>query len=219
VNISNRSDNTAVTCVRPALVSEGFSSACLYFEAKGADTVRHTSRKPTFPPFPHDIHTDSEGRAAGFFHTESIDGIDWVVGPSGAAFFITGTDHVNYNGMWCEALGYSPHKRNAGEQYENKDAWAASAAERLDSCRVPAKKDGTAEQRHIAGGAEEQTKRDNTGLHNDERNFIWQAHPPCLAAYECEHPGLYRYDSIDHSCEGAGNNSDAYYCITYRGAG
>jgi hypothetical protein len=133
VNVSYRFDNTAVTSGRPAVVSEGFLTSCFYFEVKGADTVQHTRIKPTFPRFPHDTQTDIEGKATGFFHTESIDGVDWVVGPSGAEFFITGTDHVNYNGMWCEALGYSPYKRNVEGKYENEDAWAASAAERLYS--------------------------------------------------------------------------------------
>ena len=55
----------------------------------------------------------------------------WLVDPEGKPFFDVGTDHVNYRGHWCEALGYSPYHRNVEAKFGGEEKWAASALERL----------------------------------------------------------------------------------------
>lgn len=132
-HIAYRFDNEAVIYGRPAIVSEGFVTSCLYFEAAGGEPVSHRNDAPVPPPFQSRTESGIDGTATGFYHTERIDGIWWVVDPAGSAVFIIGTDHVSYNGMWCEALGYSPYRKNVEKRYENEDAWADSSARRLQS--------------------------------------------------------------------------------------
>ncbi len=76
--------------------------------------------------------TGLAGRATGFFHVQEIDGRWWCIDPTGAVFFAIGTDHVNYNVHWCEALGYAPYAQNIRKKYNNDEsAWAKSATDRL----------------------------------------------------------------------------------------
>ena len=76
--------------------------------------------------------TGLSGKKTGFFHVQQIGGRWWCVDPSGAAFFAIGTDHVNYNVHWCEALGYAPYAQNIRKKYDNDEAaWAKSATDRL----------------------------------------------------------------------------------------
>jgi hypothetical protein len=72
-------------------------------------------------------------RATGFFHTKKVDGKWWMVDPSGRAFYMIGTDHVNYNGHWCETLGYAPYGRNAQQKYGSEEKWIQTQFERLSS--------------------------------------------------------------------------------------
>ena len=55
----------------------------------------------------------------------------WLVDPEGKPFFDVGTDHVNYRGHWCEALGYSPYHRNVAAKFGGEEKWTASVLERL----------------------------------------------------------------------------------------
>ena len=72
------------------------------------------------------------GKKTGFFYVEQLDGRWWCIDPTGAAFFAIGTDHVNYNVHWCEALGYAPYAQNIRKKYNNDEsAWAKSATDRL----------------------------------------------------------------------------------------
>lgn len=72
-------------------------------------------------------------RATGFFHTKQVNGKWWLVDPAGRAFFMIGTDHVNYNGHWCETLGYAPYGRNAQEKYGSEEKWIQTQFGRLSA--------------------------------------------------------------------------------------
>ncbi|NOX54265.1 MAG: hypothetical protein GXP27_07440, partial [Planctomycetes bacterium] len=67
----------------------------------------------------------------GFFRTEQIDGRWWVIDPKGRAFYIIGTDHVRYQGHWCQKLGYAPYGRNVQKKYGSEEKWAEATARRL----------------------------------------------------------------------------------------
>ncbi len=84
------------------------------------------------PPFPGK-NVGIYGKSTGFFHVEQVGGKWWVIDPAGNAFFIIGTDHVNYNVHWCEALGYAPYHKNCEAIYGDEQKWADHAVELLRS--------------------------------------------------------------------------------------
>ena len=55
----------------------------------------------------------------------------WLLDPEGKPLFDVGTDHVNYQAHWCEALGYAPYHRNVAAKFGGEEAWATSAMARL----------------------------------------------------------------------------------------
>lgn len=73
----------------------------------------------------------AKGRATGFFHMEKIDGRWWAVDPLGNGLVLAGVDHVTWTGMMCEALGYSPYRRNNESRYESIEKWADETVGRL----------------------------------------------------------------------------------------
>ena len=77
------------------------------------------------------MNVQIHGKQTGFFHVERIGGKWWVIDPSGAVFFIIGTDHVNYNVHWCEALGYALYHKSIAAMYKSEDEWADLAVQRL----------------------------------------------------------------------------------------
>lgn len=70
-------------------------------------------------------------KGTGFFRTLELDGRWWLLDPEGKPFFDIGTDHVNYHGHWCEALGYAPYNRNVAVKYGNEAAWGEATLKRL----------------------------------------------------------------------------------------
>ena len=76
---------------------------------------------------------DIRGERTGFFHVERLDGVWWVIDPTGAGCFLLGTDHVHYEVHHCQKLGYAPYSRNLRKLYPDEGAWAASAVGRLES--------------------------------------------------------------------------------------
>ncbi len=70
-------------------------------------------------------------KSSGFFRTERVDGIWWLVDPDGHLFLSKGVNHVSFNGDHCPALGYSPYRRNVEAKYGNEEKWAESTVQRL----------------------------------------------------------------------------------------
>jgi hypothetical protein len=127
-------DGRAVDRGRPML-------AASFFAASFADVrvnVTETAEAPpaaaakTFPAFESSLLMQNKPRrATGFFRTEADGDTWWLVDPNGKRTLSIGTDHVRYDGHWCEALGYAPYGRNAARKYGSADAWAREATRRL----------------------------------------------------------------------------------------
>jgi len=106
-----RFDNRAVTFGRPMLDCGGFVAAFddVQVEVKEVMPLPPKELK-TFPPFPSRLRAEGVPRqkAMGFFRTDQINGVWWLVDPNGYPTLSIGTDHVNYFVHWCEKLGYAP---------------------------------------------------------------------------------------------------------------
>ncbi len=74
----------------------------------------------------------SAGAETGrFFRVQEQDGRWWFVTPAGQPFYLVGTDHVRFDGHWCEQLGYAPYGRVAKQIYGSEEAWATATVARL----------------------------------------------------------------------------------------
>lgn len=71
------------------------------------------------------------GKATGFFHTEKLDGVWWLITPDGNAFLSKGVNHVSYTGNAAPALGYAPYGRATQAKYGSAGKWAEASAGRL----------------------------------------------------------------------------------------
>lgn len=70
-------------------------------------------------------------KATGFFRTEQVNGVWWLVDPDGHLFISKGVNHVSFHGDHCPALGYSPYNRNVQAKYGSEEKWAEATAQRL----------------------------------------------------------------------------------------
>ncbi len=70
-------------------------------------------------------------RATGFFRVEQVDGVWWLIDPSGNLFLALGTDHASYFVHWCEQLGYAPYHRNMERRHGSEERWAQETLQRL----------------------------------------------------------------------------------------
>ncbi|HEX2999209.1 MAG TPA: beta-galactosidase, partial [Armatimonadota bacterium] len=153
----------AVTNGRPSLVT---SNMAANFDDFRAD-IAETAEAPAQPIIPAYTRLTANpvglrGKRTGFFHVERKDGRWWVIDPAGEAFYIVGTDHVNYNGMNCEKLGYSPYHRNVAQKYGSDEKWAANATARLKQwgfnslgagCAISARHQGMAHTTFLSLGS------------------------------------------------------------------
>ena len=116
---------------RPALhVSGVLSGRVEEVSWKTGEEVPEDTR--TFPAYrPVGPELGVAGRATGFFHMETIDGLAWTVDPLGRGVLLAGTDWCNPRGSWCETLGYSPYGRFVKEHYPSVEAWADETSGRL----------------------------------------------------------------------------------------
>lgn len=73
----------------------------------------------------------ARGQATGFFHTERIAGVWWLITPDGNAFFSKGVNHISYAGDRSPALGYSPYGRAVETKFGSATKWAEETAGRL----------------------------------------------------------------------------------------
>jgi len=115
---------------RPVLVSSGLHASYSTYRAEIAATAQPpkppAAKAYTLPPM-----SSVRRKATGLFRVEKIGDRWWVIDPKGYAFYVVGTDHVNYYAHWCEKLGYAPYSRNVQAKYGSEERWAASAAARL----------------------------------------------------------------------------------------
>ncbi|MBM3212719.1 hypothetical protein FJZ33_10900, partial [Candidatus Poribacteria bacterium] len=75
--------------------------------------------------------TGLSSKATGFFYTEKINGIWWLIDPDGNAFISKGVNHISFTGDNSPALGYSPYGRATEEKYGNIQNWAEASIKRL----------------------------------------------------------------------------------------
>lgn len=74
-----------------------------------------------------------KAKATGFFRTEKVDGVWWLIDPDGHFFISKGVNHVSFQGDYSPALGYSPYNRNVQAKYGSEEKWAEATAKRLKS--------------------------------------------------------------------------------------
>lgn len=67
----------------------------------------------------------------GFFHFETIDGVDRAIDPEGRAMTLAGVDFVNPDVFYSTFLGYAPYARFVATNYPSREAWAQQTASRL----------------------------------------------------------------------------------------
>lgn len=129
-----RLDNKAVNLGRPMLDCDGFVASFDDVQVEVREVAEEPKAKPkTYPPFvsrpasfvPRPV------KLTGFFRTEQIDGVWWLIDPNGYPTLSIGTDHVNYFVHWCEKLGYAPYHENVKRKYGSEEAWAKEAVRRL----------------------------------------------------------------------------------------
>ncbi|MCX7012302.1 MAG: beta-galactosidase [Candidatus Sumerlaeota bacterium] len=126
----------AVAMGRPALRVWGGEGTFTDIRATFDEPVGENAAasRPAFPPFAAAGPSPGlQGKRTGFFHPEEIDGRWWVVDPNGAATLALGTDHVTYQGSFCETLGYNPYGRKNDEKYKSQGEWEDQTLARLRS--------------------------------------------------------------------------------------
>ncbi len=125
-------NNKAVTSGLPALHVSQLQAAFDDVTAKGTQPLP-PAPKPQFPPFAVKSWDGITQPPSGFFHVENMNDKWWCITPDGKWFYAVGTDHCNYNGHWCEKLGYNPYGRNNQQKYPSVDDWAKETVQRLTS--------------------------------------------------------------------------------------
>ena len=117
---------------RPVLVTSAMTASFASYRAD-VQTVAEPPAAPKPPAYTRAPMSSLRSKATGFFRVEKIGGRWWVIDPRGHAFYVVGTDHVNYYAHWCEKLGYAPYSRNVQAKFGSEEKWAESAVERLKS--------------------------------------------------------------------------------------
>ncbi len=129
-----RFDNKAVNIGRPMLSCSGFVASFDNVEVEVSEVAPEPKEKrKIYPPFISRplSHAPRPRKPTGFFQTEQINGVWWLVDPNGYPTLSIGTDHVSYFVHWCEKLGYAPYHENVKRKYGNEEAWAKEAVRRL----------------------------------------------------------------------------------------
>ncbi len=92
-----RLDNRAVTVGRPMLDCGGFLAEFDDVSGKVKEVAKEPKKEgKTYPPFVSrpSPHAPRPVKATGFFQTEQIDGVWWLIDPNGNPTLSIGTDHV-----------------------------------------------------------------------------------------------------------------------------
>lgn len=75
--------------------------------------------------------TGVTSKATGFFRTEKINDVWWLIDPDGNAFISKGVDDVSYTASKSPKLGYAPYGQTTSQKYGDVTIWAKAAIERL----------------------------------------------------------------------------------------
>ena len=129
-----RLDKRAVTFGRPMLTCGGFVATFDDVKAEVNEIVPEPKQeRKTYPPFVSrpSPHAPRPVKGTGFFRTQQINGVWWLIDPNGYPTLSIGTDHVSYFVHWCEKLGYAPYHENVKRKYGSEEAWAKEAVRRL----------------------------------------------------------------------------------------
>ncbi|MCS7224463.1 MAG: hypothetical protein NZ959_07900 [Armatimonadetes bacterium] len=127
-------DKKAVTWGRPMLDGYGFVAEFDDVTARVVSTVTEQEVVgKTYPPFQWKrlAGAPKKVKGTGFFSVRLIQGIWWLIDPSGTPTLSIGTDHCNYYVHWCEKLGYAPYHRVVSKKYGSEEKWAEEAVRRL----------------------------------------------------------------------------------------
>ncbi len=92
-------------------------------------TLHVYAAEEAYDPFGGYKAVQAEGKI--YFYTQIIDGVWWIVAPSGNVFISKGVNHVSYTADFSPALGYSPYAQVTRKKYGNQGTWADAAIERL----------------------------------------------------------------------------------------
>ena len=123
-------DDTAVTSGRPALHGNAVKICFDDVMAKGNEPVP-PQEKPALPAFKIKTWDGIQRSPTGFFYVEKVGNRWWCIAPDGHGFYAIGTDHCNFNGHWCEKLGYAPYGQKNRQKHTSTEIWAEQTAKRL----------------------------------------------------------------------------------------
>jgi agarase len=124
-------DGKAVDHGRPALLVNSLPAS---FDdvAVSIETKAPPAAPKTFPAFRSSpLAGKPTHKAAGFFRVEKTGDTWWLIDPAGKPTLSIGTDHVNYQTHWCEALGFAPYHKVVEKKFGSEKAWAKDAVARL----------------------------------------------------------------------------------------
>lgn len=77
--------------------------------------------------------TGLKSQGTGFFRTEKINGIWWLIDPDGNVFVSKGVDDISYTAGKSPKLGYAPYGKTTSQKYGDATTWAKAAIDRLRS--------------------------------------------------------------------------------------
>jgi len=123
-------NDTAVTSGRTALHGSAMETSFDDVRVEGHDPVP-PREKPVLPALAIKTWDGIQRSPTGFFHVEKVQDRWWCIAPNGQGFYAVGTDHCNFNGHWCEKLGYAPYGHKNRQTYPSADVWAEQTANRL----------------------------------------------------------------------------------------
>ncbi len=116
-----------------ALCSEFSEPAAEWKEKTAVSKYTVVVRKPKYKSAANVLKSYSS-KATGFFRVEQDKTGRWhFIDPNGKAMFACGIDRFYRGGRFCEALGYSPYKKNVTEKFGTWQKWAEHTRKRTDS--------------------------------------------------------------------------------------
>lgn len=131
-HLAFRLDNRAVTAGQPALGCQfllaSFDNVAVQIGQTAAPPEPVRKR---FAPYAVPGWEKISAKPTSFFHPQQIDGRWWLIDPKGRAFYMIGTDHIRYQGHWCQKLGFAPYGRKMKAKYGTEQKWAEATAARL----------------------------------------------------------------------------------------